>query len=706
MNILCWHINGKKRNFPYPPHDVKWFGEGDSDIAIPPDGIYFQNILDKLPPGWQPDVAIFSDLAYHLIPPGIEEAPFPTAAIISDWNLSFEALKKSVGCFDYIFTDLKGVEVFKRHGYSHVEYFPMFSFDPEIHRPMPDVEKIYDICFIGNLNHAVQRERVKWLRKIAMLSEKYKVIIAGGIYGEDYTRLLNQSRIIFNRSIRGEMNMRAHEAPACRSLLFYEEENLEVRNFYEDRIHCVLYNEENLEELLDHYLRNEGEREAIVQRGYEKVQELSYEKRLAALFEWLENNIDKSRRRKRRIFECTPSDRNRIRADQAFWSITSGGMEIAEEELQKGLLRCPENPELWNNRGVVLIATQGTGKSKTEARTIRIAEALHCFQTAIEKDPAYAPAHFNLACCYYGIGHLESSEAAVCKAISVLKENPGHTSSLSGLYLPSQYDSFKVELERITFSYPDPDQFHIEKTGLVLWRFYDLLGDIYFKKGALALARKSYEQSVEQRPDMGETRYKLGQVMERLGEFEEALQQYKESIKHNPFIFDCWKSQVNLLNLMGLWKDAGEACLEYRTMLTAISNCNDYLQFFSATAVQSLIRHVRGLMNQGYYEEAYACLQELLKIEPFNAKTCILLGECTYALRDYKEAESYLLQALSLNPESDDILISLGVVCYDGGRKKEAITYFKKAEKLNPLNPDLLENYKVIGKAQRSLHHL
>lgn len=696
MKVLYGYLKDKRPAYTRIPHDMKWFGEGEDDMIIQAKGAAFQEIIDRLPSGWLPDMVLFSDPAYYLIPSGIEESPFPTAAIIGDWNLSFNALRESAGLFDYLFTDLKGVEIFKRHGYSNVEYFPMFSFDPEVHRPLPDIEKVYDICFIGNLNHAVQRERAQWLKRIAMLSQKYKVIIANGIYGENYTRLLNQSKIIFNKSIRGEMNMRAYEAPACCTLLFFEEENLEVRNFYTDRVHCVLYNESNLEDLLDYYLSNESERGKIVQNGYERVQELTYEKRTEKLLAWIEANIDKLRKENRNILKSSPLDQHIMRSTQASWGITPGSPNAAEAELRKGLEAYPENPELWNNLGVVLFSSQ-PGEWE---------DALNYFQQAIEKNPSYALPYFNSGYCNFVAGRWNDAEDQVLHAIYILEDNDDDLSSLSGLYLPAAYNTFKVEYERISFSYNRPCELHKEKRSLFLWKLYDLLGDIYTNKRDLDKAIQAYESAIGKKPEIGETRYKLGCLLEHLGEFEMALSQYAESIKHNPFIVPCWRNQVNLLNLMGSWKEAGDKCLEYRTMLKAFPDHIEHLQYFSATAVQSLMKHARELMSCKYYKESYTLLQELLGIDIDTPKLYELLGESAFFLKRYKEAESYLLKALNLIAGSDNILISLGVVCYEQGKKGEAIDYFKKAETINPLNPDLLENYKVIGLSNELQHNL
>lgn len=691
MKVLYGYVKDKRPTYSRIPHDIKWFGEGKDDMIIQAQGATFQETIARLPSGWLPDIVLFSDPAYYQIPLGIEESPFATAAIIGDWNLSFNALRKSADLFDYLFTDRKGVETFKRHGYNNVEYFPMFSFDPEVHRPLAEMEKVYDICFIGNLNHAVQRERAQWLRKIAMLSRKYKVIIANGIYGEDYTRLLNQSKIIFNRSIRGEMNMRAYEAPACRTLLFIEEENLEVRNFYTDRVHCVLYNEANLEELLDYYLQNTTEREEIANKGYERVQELTHEDRMIVLLDRIERNIGDFNKKERINIGAVSSDRHNTRAVQAFWSITPKSMETSAEELKQGLHLSPENPELWNNTGVVL------------ATCSKLSEGLSCFQKAVERGTDYALGHFNSGYCHYRMGKWNEAEVSLLNAISQLEKDPDKASSISGLYLPALYDTFKVEDERVTFSSDSTHQSSHEKTKLFLWRFLDLLGDIYLKKDALMPAREAFRRAIEKRPDMGETRYKLGQVIEQGGEFEEALYHYEEAIRSNPFLFSCWESEVHLLNLTGRWKEAGEKGLAYRTMLQAIPHGKDLLQSFTSLAVQSLLRHAIELITQRSYEESMTLLDGLVKIDRGNPKIYALSGECAFLLKRYKEAEAYLLHALDLNPESDDILISLGVVCHEQGREQEAISFFKRAEAINSANPDLLANFMAMEKVHNSL---
>ena len=88
-------------------------------------------------------------------------------------------------------------------------------------------------------------DRVRRLNELGISAE-----VRSDIFGDDYGRFLNRARIGFNRSIRGEMNLRAFEVPACGGLLFMEEQNREIREFLTPGEEVVLYNNDNFEELV------------------------------------------------------------------------------------------------------------------------------------------------------------------------------------------------------------------------------------------------------------------------------------------------------------------------------------------------------------------------------------------------------------------------------------------------------------------------
>ena len=80
------------------------------------------------------------------------------------------------------------------------------------------VINILFVLFVGNLHPAVQRERMPWLARLAGLGDRRRVVIQTGVFGEAYRALLARSRIVFNRSIRGECNLRVFEAAAAGAL--------------------------------------------------------------------------------------------------------------------------------------------------------------------------------------------------------------------------------------------------------------------------------------------------------------------------------------------------------------------------------------------------------------------------------------------------------------------------------------------------------
>jgi hypothetical protein len=238
--------------------------------------IPFGEILKRLPSGWIPDVVIFRCPEYFPIPAGIEDSPFPTVTLVGDWFAGLDYLPDNLRRFDYIFTDRTTVAILKRMGFDNVEFQPFYGFDPVQYKRLPDLERIYDLTFTGNFNPNVQAARLPWLSRLGRLDPKYKIKLFDNLWGEPYTRVLNQSKIVFNRTVSGAMNMRAFEAPACGALLFMEEENLEIRDFLTPEKECVLYNDKNFEDQVDYYLLQENKRRNIADAGHDKIKNFSY----------------------------------------------------------------------------------------------------------------------------------------------------------------------------------------------------------------------------------------------------------------------------------------------------------------------------------------------------------------------------------------------------------------------------------------------
>src|SRR6185295_12623866 len=106
--------------------------------------------------------------------------------------------------------DLAGVEAFQLEGLHQVRAANLygcerrFSADADtanetkpLDNSTPERRDI-DILFVGNLNAAVQRERMSWMMRLARLGKRWRVAIRAGVFGDTYRQLLRRAKIAFS----------------------------------------------------------------------------------------------------------------------------------------------------------------------------------------------------------------------------------------------------------------------------------------------------------------------------------------------------------------------------------------------------------------------------------------------------------------------------------------------------------------------------
>src|SRR5205807_9038353 len=131
------------------------------------------------------------------------------------------------------FADGPAAAALTRAGLNQVRAAPLYGCGRSwLDEPAAEGPRDIDVLFVGNLQAAVQRERLPWLGRLARLAERWRVVIATGTFGDDYWKLMRRARIVFNRSVRGECNKRGFEAAAAGALLFQEREYLEIRESF------------------------------------------------------------------------------------------------------------------------------------------------------------------------------------------------------------------------------------------------------------------------------------------------------------------------------------------------------------------------------------------------------------------------------------------------------------------------------------------
>src|SRR5262249_40461475 len=167
--------------------------------------------------------------------------------------------------FDFVFTAQRdGAEALQEAGIA-AQWLPL-ACDPDIHTKH-DIEKWLDVCFVGHIFPGLRAELIE------LIQRRFANTFAGQCLFEQMARTYSASRIVFNRSIRNDINMRVFEALACGSLLVTNDlSDSGQEDLFRDGVHLATYRD--AEEMLDKmafYLAREELREKIAGAGRAEV---------------------------------------------------------------------------------------------------------------------------------------------------------------------------------------------------------------------------------------------------------------------------------------------------------------------------------------------------------------------------------------------------------------------------------------------------
>jgi tetratricopeptide (TPR) repeat protein len=495
------------------------FGPGGPgvDLTVGPAETW-EAVAARLPEGWRPDFAALWP-AYSTVPCGLWYAPVPLVALACDWNLHWHSYRLRLPTCELILTDLEGVERLAREGLTQARPANLYGCPRRyVEEPWPDGPRDIDVLFVGNLNAAVQRERTAWLGRVAQLSERWNVAILTRVYGEDYRRLLGRARVVFNRSIRGECNMRAFEAAAAGALLFQEDGNRETPLYFRDRQECVYYTADNLEPLLEYYLAHEDERRALADQARARVGPFSF----AAMWRGLADQVGRELPALRRRAESRPAlaalDELLARCWQELTTGSDPDPSLAAD-LEAASREAPGSAVLHNALGLAA-ARAGGGP----------AAAAEHFRRAAERQPDSVLSRLNLAEALAAAGRGEEAAEEAGRALDWLQRAPALDEvGRHGGRFPLWFDPFRVEWERAAWSQAGrPGGEERGKRDLLRWRLYALRAE---QIGGLA---NLYEAALA-RPDLPTTRAALGLALAGAGRDREALGHLRAALAENPF---------------------------------------------------------------------------------------------------------------------------------------------------------------------------
>lgn len=351
------------------------------DIAFDPSTGSWDELQALLPRGFAPDLVLLWWPDQEPIPAGLERCPATVVGVVSDYNLTLPFLTGLQPFFDLLLCDRNGQQLFPRLGFGAVRYWCQYAHKRPFHRLWPDAgPRDLDLGFAGNLDPIVQRGRAPWLQRVRDLTGRgVAAVVRDDVRGADYGRFLNRCRLGWNRSVRGEMNLRGFEVPACGALLLMERGNLEVREFFTPDEECVLYGDDDFEAIVAELLADPARIARIAAAGHHRVQQHRLGNRLTQLHELTAGLA--GRRAAAGAAEC---ELGRATAMLATWA---GGPAATAAALRAHRL-APEDPRPLNVLGLATLRWRGS--SGAEA-------AFGMWQRAAALDPGYVPALHNLA---------------------------------------------------------------------------------------------------------------------------------------------------------------------------------------------------------------------------------------------------------------------------------------------------------------------
>lgn len=224
-------------------------------------------------------VAIDDGLDYEI--PDLE---VPCAFWAIDTHVSFaQVLKKAQACDVVFAAQNNGAEGLRAAGLPTAEWLPL-ACDPAFHRPHPAM-KTWDVCFVG---HVLQGPRAELLD---VLRSRHPGMFVGQRFGQEMSEIYSASRIVWNRSVGDDVNMRVFEALACGSLLVTNDlSDNGQEELFQTGVHCLTYR--GRDDLLDRVawaLAHVPERERLATAGrLEALERHTYRHRVERILRALE----------------------------------------------------------------------------------------------------------------------------------------------------------------------------------------------------------------------------------------------------------------------------------------------------------------------------------------------------------------------------------------------------------------------------------
>lgn len=217
--------------------------------------------------GFDPDLFLYIE-PHGLIPPGLHEAPFPTACILCDTHTNLLIRLRLARFFDHVFLYHRNyLHCFSEHPTDHVHWLP-YACDLEVFRPL-DVERDLDVGFVGQLHPDTERARL-----IETLAQRYRVNQQRYYLRTEIPSVYARSKIVLNLPLADDLNFRTFEAMSCGAMLLTRRLTNGQELLFEEGTHYAAFaDEQELMNKVAYYLSHPAEREMVAAAGLLEIQQ-------------------------------------------------------------------------------------------------------------------------------------------------------------------------------------------------------------------------------------------------------------------------------------------------------------------------------------------------------------------------------------------------------------------------------------------------
>jgi glycosyltransferase involved in cell wall biosynthesis/tetratricopeptide (TPR) repeat protein len=494
--------------------------QGTTDVVLGPNDSW-ADFLSRLPDGWRPDFVVV-DLGYTTVPRCLWDSPVPLVALTPDPQLQWHFLRRFLPLCSVVLTDTAGVAALHKQGITQAEHLNLFGLQDLFTQPASSTaSRDIDLLFVGNMNPAVQGERLRWLGRLSRLAGRWRVSITQGVHGEEYRQLLLRSRIVFNRSVRSEWNLRVGETCSCGALLFSEADNQEMAREWRHGEDCIFYDEDNLEALLERYLSDESERSRIAENGRLKALKFPFTAAWEQALARLEERWNEIRERHEQRPKLEGKAALLARTWQALGAADAGDATLMAD-LDAALVQ-ESNPSLLVAGGMMAALRGQARQGYTPEGLRQIGRWFHQATQAGSTLGALNLVETLVALAENAVA-VEGARRLLAQLLGGLAEE-----DLELPRFPPGYDHFRVEWERAAWQHAGSPAREAEaKLALIRWRLHMVLGDL---TGEL----HHFHEAVLARPDLPIARAALGCALGRAKRPVEAVGHLDVAVKGNPF---------------------------------------------------------------------------------------------------------------------------------------------------------------------------